>query len=125
MIQKQQLKLQKNGETWIARRKGYISCIEKYPLYSILLVLDEYVSKEFYEECIIIKEALDEYNETKVKKNKHLIGDIIFPTNLTEYKGLKFQKQLLDSNIVVEDSQAKEKATLIKLKLPLKKWRVG
>lgn len=124
MTQKQKLTLQKNGESWIARRKGYISCIEKYPLYSILLVLEEYVSKEFYEECALIKEALDEYNETKVKKNQHILGDILFPTSLEEYKSQRFQTVLKNYNIIVEDKQAKEKATLIKLKLPLKKWRV-
>jgi len=104
-----------------ARKDAYISCIEKYPLYSVLLVLEEYSNKELYEECAIIKKALDEYNSTKVgtQKISDITGPIVFPTSLVGYNSKNFQKILKDYNIVVEEKSAKEKATLIKLKLPV------
>ena len=119
--QKQTLTKQKEAKS-TARKQAYISCLERYPLYSTLLVLDEYEGKELYEECAVIKKALDEYNNTKVNietVNK-LTGPLIFPTRLEEYKEGKFQKILQDYNIIVEEKSAKEKATLIKLKLPVK-----
>ena len=106
----------------IARKQAYISCIKRYPLYSTLLVLEEYENKELYEECAIIKKALDEYNETKVNTEKvnKITGPITFPTSLRDYEGKNFQKVLESYNIKVEEKSAKEKATLIKLKLPVK-----
>lgn len=104
-----------------ARVSSYLKCIEKYPLYSILLVLDEYEKRELYEECFFIKKALDEYNNSKIKKHKNIIGPIDFPTSISDYRKPSFQKVLEKGKIIVEEKLAKEKATLIKLKLPIKK----
>lgn len=121
MIEQKQILTKQTEQKLTARKQAYISCIERYPLYSILLVLDEYVKKEWYEECAIIKKALDEYNITKVntKKVNDITGPIIFPTSLDGYNSEKFQKVLQQYNISVEEKAAKEKARLIKLKLPV------
>jgi hypothetical protein len=96
--------------------------IQKYPLYSTLLVLDEYEGLELYEECAIIKKALDKYNKTKVNKPvvTQYTGKIEFPTKLSDYKNEKFQRILRGYKIEVKEKEAKDKATLIKLKLPLR-----
>lgn len=121
MIRQKQILTEQKEEKSTARKEAYISCIERYPLYSILLVLEEYSRKEWYEECAIIKAALDEYNLTKVniKKVNDITGPIIFPTSLDGYKEKKFQDVMKKYDIVVEEKIAKEKATLIKLKLPV------
>lgn len=105
----------------MSRKEKYISFIKSYPIKATLLVLDEYEKKELYEECAIIKKALDEYNDTQVntKKVTDIVGKINFPTSLSKYNSQEFQKILQDYNIIVEDKSAKEKATLIKLKLPV------
>lgn len=104
-------------QTLIARKNSYISYIEKYPLYSTLLVLKDYEDEELYEECAIIKNALDEY---KTKYEKQLPKEVVFPTNITAYTGKQYQDMVRRCNIVVEEKVAKEKATLIKLHLPIK-----
>lgn len=121
MTEQKQILTKQREKRLTARKKEYLSCIERYPLYSVLLVLSEYSNKEWYEECAIIKTALDEYNTTKVntKKIKDITGPIIFPTSLDGYKSQNFQKVLRDYNIIVGEKVAKEKATLIKLKLPV------
>lgn len=100
-----------------ARRETYVTFIERYPVYSILLVLKEYEDKELYEECAIIKNALEDYKDkykTKIPK------DVNFPTHISVYNGEKHQQMLRKFNIVVEEKFAKEKAKLIKIKLPIK-----
>lgn len=114
MTEQKQILTQPKEVKSIARIKSYISYIEKFPLYSTLIVLDEYEQDENYEECAIIKKALDEYNKTQFKVSK-----ISSPTRLIDYKGEKFQNILKKHNIVVDEKHAQEKATLIKLKLPL------
>lgn len=86
----------------------------------MLLVLDEYEKREYYEECAIIKEALDEHNSNFMKEVRSVSKNIPFPTNLVDYESEKFQKILDKYGVVVTKKVAKEKATLIKLKLPIK-----
>lgn len=121
MIKQRQISTEQTEEKLIARKDKYISCLERYPLYSMLLVLDEYVKKEWYEECAIIKKALDEYNITQVntKKAQDITGPIVFPTSLEGYNSKKFQSLLKKYDIIVDEKTAKEKATRIKLKLPV------
>lgn len=121
MTQQNQISIQQKEVNSNARVESYLSYIKKYPLYSTLLVLEEYEGLELYEECAIIKKALDEYNRTRVNKVEvtKWTGDIEFPTKLSVYKSDKFQKVLEGYNIKVGSKEAKDKATLIKLKLPL------
>ena len=107
----------------IARKKSYLKYLNKYPLYSTLLVLKDYEDKELYEECSIIKKALDEYNEIQIKgvvANKIPDEDIYLPTKLSSYKDEKFQAILKRYGAEVEEKVALEKAKLIKLNLPVK-----
>jgi hypothetical protein len=103
------------------RVESYLSYIKIYPLYSTLIVLEEYEGLELYEECANIKKALDKYNSTVVnsKGATKYTGKINFPTKLSDYQSESFQKMLKRYNIKVEEEEAQEKATLIKLKLPL------
>ncbi len=82
------------------------------------MVLTEYEDLELYEECAIIKKALEEY-ESKYVKNK-ITETIIFPFHLREYNSKAYQDQLLDLNIEVKKETARDKATLIKLRIPIK-----
>ena len=118
--QKQTLPQQKEVNS-NARVESYLSYIQRYPLYSTLLVLEEYEGLELYEECATIKKALDKYNCTVVNRvgiTKYT-GKIEFPTKISQYQSKSFQKILEGYNIKVEEKEAQEKATLIKLKLPL------
>ena len=100
------------------RRKAYVSYIERFPLYSTLLVLKDYEDSAMYEECAIIRDALLEYEEKYVSKFPEKIK---FPMHLTAYQGKEHQDMLISMKIIVEEKVAREKATLIKLNLPVKK----
>lgn len=117
MTKQNQISTQQKEEKLIARRNSYVSFIEKYPLYSTLLVLEEYEKNEFYEECAIIRDAIKDY---RVKYDSKSPKDLSFPTSLEVYKGKEHQSMLKKFDIVVEDNLAKEKAKLIKLNLPVK-----
>ena len=85
-------------------------------MYSTLLVLKDYEDLEFYEECAIIRDALKKYKqkyESKFPKN------LKFPMHLSMYNDNAFQKIMEKLNMTVEEKKAKEKAALIKLKLPI------
>lgn len=114
--QKQTLKKQR-GEQSTARKNSYIKYIEKYPLYSTLLVLKEYEDSELYEECAIIRDAITDYKE---KYKKTLPTDLDIPTHVEQYLGDSHQNMMQRENMVVEEKVALEKATLIKLNLPIK-----
>lgn len=105
------------------RKDSYLKYLNKYPLYSTLLILKEYEDKEMYEECSIIKKALDEYNEIKIKgvvNKKMPFEDITLPTHISTYKTDKFQNLLRKYGAEVDEKEAKEKAQLIKINLPIK-----
>jgi hypothetical protein len=121
LTQQKQTSPQQKEANSIARVESYLSYIERYPLYSTLLVLEEYEGLELYEECVTIKKALDKYNSTVLNREgvTKYTGKIEFPTKLSDYQSESFQKMLKGYNIKVEDKEAQEKATLIKLKLPL------
>lgn len=99
-----------------ARRDSYVSYMVKYPLYSTLLVLEEYEGKELYEECAIIRDAITEY---RIKHGSELPRELIFPTSIKMYRGKAHQDMLEKLDIVIEDKLAKEKAKLIKINLPV------
>ncbi len=107
--------LQKEDKS-IVRKKKYLSFIERYPLYSLLLVYKEYQDEELYEECAIIRDALKEHKD---KYQNRFPADINIPTHISEYETSAHQAMLEKYNIVVEEKVAKEKAALIKLKLPI------
>ena len=115
MKQNQVLTGQKD-EKLTARRKSYVSYIERYPLYSTLLVLKDYEDEEYYEECAIIRDAITEYREKYASK---LPKDLMFPISVSQYKNKSHQSLMNRLGLVVEENTAKEKATLIKLNLPL------
>ena len=77
------------------------------------MVLKDYEDNEWYEECAIIKNAINEYQ-------KNLPESVEIPTHISIYRENKFQKMLEASNIIIEEKVAEEKATFIKLKLPVK-----
>lgn len=97
--------------------KSYLSYIERYPLYSTLLVLKDYEDAELYEECAIIKNALENY---EVKYKSKLPKELIFPMHVSDYNSKPYQDMMRKLDITVEEKLAKEKATLIKLNLPVK-----
>lgn len=99
------------------RKSSYMYYLESYPLYSTLMVLKDYEDEELYEECAIIKNALEEYKD---KYQTQLPKEVVFPTHVNDYKGKAYQEMIQRYNITVEDKVAKEKATLIKLKLPVR-----
>ena len=99
------------------RRDKYISFLKKYPLYSTLMVLKDYEDSEQYEECAIIMSALTKY---KAEQNNKIPTDVKFPTHLDMYNGKPYQDMMKKLNIEIEEKSAKEKATLIKLNLPVK-----
>lgn len=90
--------------------------MERFPLYSTLLVYKEYEDKELYEECVIIRDALKEY---KLKYTGKIFEGMSIPTHISEYESKEHQDTLKRLNIVVEEKTAREKATLIKLNLPV------
>jgi hypothetical protein len=81
------------------------------------LVLQEYEDQELYEECAIIKSAIEDY---KSKYENKIPKEIGFPTQLSTYMSKEHQDTLKKYNINIEEESAKEKATLIKLNLPVK-----
>jgi hypothetical protein len=101
----------------IARRDKYISFLERYSLYSTLLVLKDYEDTEQYEECAIIFSALVEF---KSRYDNKIPTDVKFPTHLDMYNEKPYQDMMERLNIKIEEKSAKEKATLIKLNLPVK-----
>lgn len=113
---KQPLIKQKEAKS-IARQGEYFSYIEKYPLFSTLLVLEEYENKEMYLECALIRDAILDY---KSKYESHLPKDLKFPTHISTYRGKEHQEMLTRFGINVEESFAIEKAKLIKINLPVK-----
>lgn len=116
MTKQNQISTQQKDEKSIARINKYISFIERYPLYSILLVLEEYTYLELYEECAFIRDALNEYKERYENK---ISKDMKIPTHISEYREKSHQDMLERLNIVVDEEVAKEKAELIKLNLPI------
>ena len=90
--------------------------MERYPLYSTLLVLEEYEKNEIYEECAIIRDALKKYKD---KYESKFPNGLKLPMHASVYRGKKCQDMMEKYGIAVEEKEAKEKATLIKLKLPL------
>lgn len=100
----------------IARIKSYLSYIERYPLYSTLLVLKDYEDSEMYEECSLIMDALKNY---KVKHEDKLPEEVNFPMHISDYWSKPYQDMMKRLDITVEEKLAKEKATLIKLNLPV------
>lgn len=116
MTRQNQISTEQKEERSIARKNSYISYIEKYPLYSTLLVLEEYEGDELYEECAIIRDALTEYRD---KYKEKFPKDMVFPTSVVMYKDNKHQDMMNRLNIIVKEEDAKEKAKLIKLNLPL------
>ena len=116
MTEQNQISTQQTDEKSTVRRKSYLSYIERYPLYSTLLVLKDYEESENYEECAIIKGALEDYKE---KYSSKFPKDLKFPMHLSSYNDKGHQDMMKRLNIVVEEKTAKEKATLIKLNLPV------
>lgn len=85
-------------------------------MYATLLVLEEYEKTELYEECAIIRDALTDY---KNNYRNQFPKEIKFPMHASEYRSKSCQDMLEKHNLTIEDKVAKEKATLIKLNLPL------
>ena len=117
MTQQNQISKRQKEEKLIARRNSYVSYIKKYPLFSTLLVLEEYENSEMYEECAIIRDAIKEY---QLEYGSKLPKGLSFPTSVEAYRAKAHQDMMKNFNIVVEESAAKEKAKLIKLNLPVK-----
>ena len=107
----------------IVKKAKYIKYLSDYPLYATLLVLKDYEEEEKYEECHIIKSALDDYNKVSIKgtiNEKLQDEEIQLPTHITEYYSDKFQKILTKYGIEVEEEDAKKKAKRIKINIPIK-----
>lgn len=85
-------------------------------MYSTLLVLKDYEEQELYEECAIIRDALIEYRDTDASK---FPKELKFPMHITSYNEKSCQEVLESMDIIVEEKTAKEKATFIKLNLPV------
>jgi hypothetical protein len=99
-----------------SRKRSYVSYIERFPLYSTLIVLKEYEGLALFEECAIIRDALIEYKD---KYSSNFPEGLNFPMHLSVYKDAEHQGILEKMGIVVDEKVAKEKATLIKLNLPV------
>lgn len=82
----------------------------------MLLVLKDYEDQELYEECALIRDALKKHRD---EHSKFQPSEMITPKHINEYKSEKHQKILHKFGIKVDDKAAKEKAKLIKLKLPV------
>ena len=80
-------------------------------------MLKEYEDAEYYEECAIIRNALQDYKDKYANK---FPKELNFPMHISEYKAKAHQDIMRKLDIVVEDKLAKEKATLIKLNLPIR-----
>lgn len=107
----------------IARKNKYLKYLSDYPLYSTLLVLKDYEEEEKYEECYIIKSALDDYNTFKIKgiiNDKIQEEEILLPTHINQYYSKTYQKILNKYGIEVEEEDAKKKAKRIKINIPVK-----
>lgn len=100
-----------------ARIDKYIYYLEKYNIYSTLLVLDEYEKEERYEECAIIRDALKKYK--KRFDNKFPKG-VSFPTSMDMYRSRENLDLMKRLNISIDYKSAKDKAKLIKINLPIK-----
>lgn len=79
------------------------------------MVLKDYENEELYEECAIIRDALIEFRD---KYSSKFPKGLKFPTSVEEYQSKECQDVMKKLNI--EEKSAKEKATLIKLNLPVK-----
>lgn len=115
-MKQNQISTEQTEEKSVSRRKSYLSYIRRYPLYSTLLVLKDYEDQELYEECAIIRDALKEYRDTDA--SKFPVG-LSFPMHINVYNEKSCQDALKAMNIIVEEKTAKEKATFIKLNLPV------
>lgn len=106
----------KKEELIANRQKSYESYINRYPLYSVLMVLEDYENTSNYEECAIIRDALLEY------KRKHVDGlsfKIEFPTHISQYLSKEYQDTLLSLKITIDEELARDKAIIIKTNLPV------
>ena len=79
-----------------------------------MLLLDEYEKNEMYEECKIIKDALDDYFEAY---GQSLAKDVMLPTNMAMYLSEKNQDMLKKYNINIDEAVARENAIKIKKEL--------
>lgn len=100
----------------VNRKNSYISFLEKYPLCSTLMVLKEYEGKELYEECAVIKNALEEYRDRYIEE---LPKNVVFPLHLSVYKSKKYQDKMKELDIEIKQDVLEDKANLIKLHLPI------
>jgi hypothetical protein len=82
----------------------------------MLLVLKDYEDQELYEECALIRDALKEHRD---KYSKLQPSEMLTPRHINEYESEHHQKMLHKFGIKTDDKAAKEKAKLIKLKLPV------
>lgn len=119
MQQTQKSTLQKEQTSNVDnRRKSYLKYLDRYPIYSTLIVLKEYEDRELYEECGIIKKALIDFKE---QYRDSIPKDIKFPMHLSEYQSRENQEFMLANKIKVDDKNAKETAKLIMLNIPIKR----
>lgn len=79
-------------------------------------MLKDYEDEEFYEECAIIRDAIKDYKEKYASK---FPKELVFPVSVSQYKDKSHQSLMERLGLVVEEKSAKEKATLIKLNLPV------
>ena len=94
-------KIQPKSKVMTAREQSYLSYLEKYPVLATLMILEDYEKEEKYEECAVIKRALDKKGDF-TKSSQYYSSKEFTPTSLNR-----------------ENKTARKKANYIKLKLPL------
>ncbi len=99
-----------------SRKRSYVSYIERFPLYSTLIVLKDYEDLSLFEECAIIRDALTEYKD---KYSANFPEGLSFPMHISVYKEAAHQGVLEKMGITVDEKVAAQKAKLIKLNLPV------
>lgn len=113
LIKRKEIKLEN------VRANQYLSTIGRYPLYALLLVLDEYEEDQYFEECAHIKKAIDLYNKEYEEEMGEDISSLL-PTSLKEYESEAFQATLRKVDLlVVTREYAQDKAEIIKSKIPV------
>lgn len=101
----------KHKENDSVRVEEYLKYLNKYPLYSTLIVLKECEDNENYKECALIKKAIIKH----IEKN-----GVNLPTNLKTYESEEFQQKLKKENKIVSKIKAQNRAKLIKSNLRIK-----